>query len=138
MHTRLSAVHRKLIFRLTLAAVLLSTLLGTAAYIYERLQLQKQVVEMAQIGIEVFRTEVSRQLLAAAPGTDLKRPGQQIMAGLASNPPHTDLGHFAFVALYDASQHEIGIPAIAAHMEAETSIPIIQRLPVGSSVTNAR
>lgn len=131
MPARISAVHRKLIFRLTLAAVLLSTLLGTAAYLYERRQLQKQVVEMAQIGIEVFRTEVSRQLLAAAPGTDLKRPGQQIMAGLASNPPHTDLGHFAFVALYDASQHEIGRATDSTYPDAQRFAGLLAGLQPG-------
>lgn len=131
MHTRLSAVHRKLIFRLTLAAILLSTLLGTAAYLYERRQLQKQVVEMAQIGIEVFRAEVSRQLLAAVPGTDLKQPGQQIMVDPASNPPHTDLGRFAFVALYDASQHELRRTTDSIYPDAQRFAGLLAGLQPG-------
>lgn len=101
---RLSTIHRKLIFRLTLAAVLLSALLGTAAFLYERLQLQKQIAEMARIGIEVLRREVHRQLVIQSSSVE---PGRRIMDDLARKPLHTDLGHFPFVALYDANHHEI-------------------------------
>lgn len=131
MPTRLSAIHHKLIFRLTLAAILLSTLLGTAAYLYERRQLQKQVVEMAQIGIEVFRAEVSRRLLAAEPGTDLKQSGQQIMADMPSNPPHTDLGRFAFVVFYDASQHEVGRATDSPYPDAQRFASLLAGLQPG-------
>ncbi|HMW57925.1 MAG TPA: HD-GYP domain-containing protein [Accumulibacter sp.] len=101
---RLSSVHRKLIFRLTLAAALLSAILGTAAFLYEQLQLQKQIAEMARIGIEVLRQEVDRQL---AIQTGSVEPGRHIMDDLARKPLQTELGRFPFVALYDAKHLEI-------------------------------
>lgn len=134
MPARLSAVHRKLIFSLILAAVLLSSLLGTASYLYERRQLQKQVMEMAQIGIEVLRSEAPRRL-GVHPGTNLKQPDQQFMADLARNPPHTDLGRFAFVALYDPSQRELGRAVDSTFPDAQHFADLLARLQPGRSAS---
>lgn len=99
-----STIHRKLIFRLTLAAVMLSTVLGTAAFLYERFQLQKQITEMARIGIEVLRREVRQQLAMQNRSVE---SGRRIMDDLTREPIHIDLGRFPFVALYDAEHNEI-------------------------------
>ena len=105
MPTRISAVHRTLIFRLTLAAILLSAILGTGSFYYEWYQLQKQIMEMVRIGIDVYRAEAP-QRLAARSGAE--QPAAPSMDNLARNPPHTDLGRFVFVALYDTAQREVG------------------------------
>lgn len=99
-----STIHRKLIFRLTMAAVMLSLVLGTAAFLYERFQLQKQITEMARIGIEVLRREVRQQLAMQNRSVE---SGRRIMDDLAREPIHIDLGRFPFVALYDAEHNEI-------------------------------
>jgi len=64
-------------------------------------------MEMAEIGVQVLRTEVPRQLSVLS-GADSGQADRWIMDELARNPPQTDLGRFAFVALYDTSQHEVG------------------------------
>lgn len=105
MPFQISAIHRKLIVRLTLAAILLSTILGISTFFYEQRQMQRQIMEMVQLGIQVYQAEAPHRLEAL---TEAVQPTMQDMANLARNPPHTDLGRFVFFALYDTDQQEIG------------------------------
>lgn len=131
MPIHLGAIHQNLILRLTLVATLLSTLLGTAAYLYERRQLQNQVMEMAKIGVEVSWSKMSRRLLSVEPETDPTLPRQQVIADLPSNPPRSDLGRFAFVVFYDASQHEIGRATDSPSPDAQRFASILAGLQPG-------
>lgn len=134
MPARFSAIHRALIFRLILAAILLSAILGTTTFLYEGQQLQKQVLGLAQIGIEKFRGEFLRQLDAASEA-DRKWQNRRVTAGAVRNQPHTDLGRFAIVVVYDASQREVNRAMDDEYPDAQRFFDILARLQPGRSAT---
>lgn len=135
MFTHLSAIHRKLIFRVFLAAILLSTVLGTIAFLYERSQLQIQIMEMAQIGIGVHRTEIFKELAAMADASATQSTKQD-MGNLSHNLPSTELGRFAFAALSDTSQRQVGYATDSSKADIQRFTEILAPLQPSRSPTH--
>lgn len=135
MPLRLSAIQRKLIFRLTVGSIVLSSMLGTAAFLYERRQLQEQVTELVRISIDLLRNDISRYLGVLPSAGDRQPDWRQFDYDLARNPPHTELGRFAVVVLYDASQREVGHFDDGSGMDVRRVTEILTSLQPGQAPT---
>ena len=108
MTLRTRSIHRKLILRLSLAAVLLAAILGAAAFYNERRQLGKRVAEMAQQAVDLLKIEV-QHLVEKGVGAGSGLPFQEAMENLVRTLtlPHSEFGRLVFVTILDASRHEV-------------------------------
>lgn len=116
MPTRRSSIHRKLIVRLTVASLVLATLMGTIAFQFIQRQLQHQFVDTARVGIEVLRTEI-RERVGTLSGAAAEQSFKQAVENLVGHSALTDLGDFAYVALYDNRGQEVGYATRSSEAE---------------------
>lgn len=130
MSTRLNPIHHKLIFRLIVACTLLFTLLGTVTFQYARRQLQEQVIEMVQVGVDVLRSEFQGRI-GTPSDAGSKRPLRQFMDNLARNPPVTDLGRFAYLVVYDTTRREVARATRSSEAEIRQFTEILAPLQPG-------
>ncbi|BCK86799.1 hypothetical protein MIZ01_0565 [Sideroxyarcus emersonii] len=92
-------------------------------------------MEMAQIGIEVRRTEISRELAAMADASAMQSTKQD-MGNLSHFLPHTELGRFAFATLSDTSQREVGYATDSSNADIQRFTEILAQLQPGRSPTH--
>ena len=133
MSIRRSSIHRKLIFRLTAASLVLATLMGTIAFQFIQRQLQYQFVDTVRVGIEVLRTEI-RGRVGTLSGAAAEQSFKQAVENLVGHSALTDLGDFAYAALYDNRGHEVGYATRSSEAEVRRFREILAPLqPDGMS-----
>ena len=106
MHTRTRSIYRNLMLRLLIAACLLSIALGVATYLGELNQMEAQIANRSQLGLELIKLETKR-LLAANVGSPDSPPVQQALERLAADLPQAGMGQFAVLLIQDAQRREL-------------------------------
>jgi HD-GYP domain-containing protein (c-di-GMP phosphodiesterase class II) len=120
MSMRTRSIHRSLLIRLLLAAILLSIVLGSAAYLNEWRQLNERIQERTQLSLELLKLE-TRRLLEAHIGSNAQSSVQNALDNLVNIMPRSAMGRFAVIIIHDTQQREFAryvSPdiAIASHL----------------------
>lgn len=106
MSSRTRSIHRRLMGRLAVVAVLLAGILGAAAFLNERRQLGDRVAEKSRLSVELLKAEV-RHLVDRGAGSATELPVRQALENLAHTMPRSELGGFAVVMIHDPARREL-------------------------------
>jgi len=98
-HSLQTFVHRTLVYRLIVVALVLSILIGLAALFIERDRVSQLAIDIAVGKLSAFSTSYDH-LLAAPDNLDRKKIHQAIIK-FRSNRRQNKLGSYAFVGVYD-------------------------------------
>lgn len=128
MKTRMRSIHKLLLTRLLVLALLLSILVGGGVFMREKALLEDTIAERIGLSSEILRLRVLNFVeLSQKPWQSLV---QQALEDLSRVAPHSPFGHLVWVSIHNADGKQIASLTDKDYLDPQALIDAASRYPL--------